>query len=280
MKRLLPAALALLVAGCCLLTQTAEGGYRGSITNNGDTAAVAPFFQCAPAYSATTDANTFFEYKLADAAGSTTAADSSSNNTPGTYTSAGVTFGVPGPCTRDTSSLAITLDGSSGYLVGPSATTQANPQTFTEEIWFKTTTVKGGKLIGFGNAKTGASSAYDRQIYMTNAGLLEFGIYNGSAKTVVTTKAYNDGKWHYAAGTLSAGTGITLYVDGAKAASNATYNVAETNTGYWRIGYDALSTSWPSAPTSAYFAGSLAWADVYTVVLTPAQIASHYGPGS
>ena len=60
------------------------------------------------------------------------------------------------------------------------------PQTFSIEAWFKTTTNDGGKIVGFGNAQTGGSSAnnnaspgssnYDRHIYMMNDGQLVFGV--------------------------------------------------------------------------------------------------------
>jgi hypothetical protein len=36
----------------------------------------------------------------------------------------------------------------------------ANPQQFTEELWFRTTTHSGGKLIGFGDAAVGTSNNY------------------------------------------------------------------------------------------------------------------------
>ncbi len=64
--------------------------------------------------------------------------------------------------------------GSTGGIV-VSNTPATNPSVYSEEIWFKTSTTKGGKLIGFGDAKTGLSSNYDRHIYMQDDGRIVFG---------------------------------------------------------------------------------------------------------
>jgi len=67
-----------------------------------------------------------------------------------------------------------------------SGSTFNNPQAFSTELWFKTTTLTGGNLVGFGNAPTGNSSTYDRHVYMTNAARLVFGVWTGSAQTIVS----------------------------------------------------------------------------------------------
>lgn len=78
-----------------------------------------------------------------------------------------------------------------------------NPNVFTVGIWFRTTTTRGGKLIGLGNLATGSSTNYDRHISMSNAGLLYFGVYPNAVRTVNGWTAYNDGQWHQAVATLS-----------------------------------------------------------------------------
>ncbi|MFD6226190.1 LamG-like jellyroll fold domain-containing protein [Streptomyces sp. NPDC060232] len=147
--------------------------------------------------------------------------------------------------------------------------------TFTIETWFKTNTTRGGKLIGFGNNTTRNSGSHDRHIYMTNAGRLVFGVYNGSVRTVSTGlfETYNDNKWHHVVGTQGPG-GITLYVDGQnKGTLNATSN--GTYAGYWHAGGDNLS-GWPTRPTSNYFAGQLDETAVYPTALTQAQVKNHF----
>ena len=67
---------------------------------------------------------------------------------------------------------------SSGYL---NATNNLKVgQQYSTELWFKTTTSSGGKLIGFGNSATGSSSTYDRHVYMRNDGRLVYGTYPAS----------------------------------------------------------------------------------------------------
>jgi hypothetical protein len=144
-------------------------------------------------------------------------------------------------------------------------------------MWFKTTTTTGGRLIGFGNTQTGTSSQFDRHVYMTDSGRLVFGVYVSGFYTATSPLAYNDGAWHHMIATLS-GTGFRLYVDGAVVASNTSVAVGESDTGYWRIGYDNLS-GWPSAPTSYYFKGSIDDAAVYSTALTGAQISALHTAG-
>ncbi|MFD7259536.1 LamG-like jellyroll fold domain-containing protein [Streptomyces sp. NPDC059874] len=146
---------------------------------------------------------------------------------------------------------------------------------FTVETWFKTNTIRGGKLIGFGNNTTRNSGSYDKQIYMTNTGRLVFGVYNGGAKTISTglLDTYNDNKWHHVVGTQGPG-GMALYVDGQ---SKGTLNVttSQAYAGYWHVGGDNLS-GWPTRPTSNFFAGQLDETAVYPSALTQAQVKSHF----
>ena len=150
-----------------------------------------------------------------------TAADVSGNSRAGSYSSAGITYGQAGPCPRD-GAKAVTLNGSTGYIVGPA--TPTNPQVFSVEIWFKTT-VGGGKLIGLGTASSGASGQYDRHIWLSNTGLLNFGVYSNGTHIVSSSTTYLDGKWHDAVATLApssdANPGMRLYVDGANVAADA-----------------------------------------------------------
>lgn len=84
------------------------------------------------------------------------------------------------------------------------------------ETWIRTTTTRGGKVIGFGNLTMQNSTRYDKQVYMANNGRLVFGVYSGGYRTVTTTGAYNDGNWHHVVATQGTG-GMALYVDGQAA---------------------------------------------------------------
>ncbi|MFT4050786.1 MAG: PKD domain-containing protein [Microbacterium sp.] len=176
----------------------------------------------------------------------------------------------------DTGSGASTFSGGSTGRVS-STSTVATTTAFSEEVWFRTSTNTGGKLIGYGSSQSGSSSSYDRHLYMTNGGLLVFGVYPGSAKTISSTTAYNDNAWHHAVATEGTD-GIKLYVDGELVASDSTVTSAQSFTGYWRFGGDSI-TGWTSAPSSSYFSGSLDEAAIYPTALTASQVAAHYELG-
>jgi PKD repeat protein len=183
----------------------------------------------------------------------------------------GVTVGAAGALSGD-SDTAYSFNGTTSAYA---ATTTAvpGPQTFTVEAWFKTTSKTGGRVVGFGNASTGASSNYDRHIYLDTNGRLNFGVYPGALQVVTSTAAYNDGRWHHVAASLSSG-GMALYVDGKLAASRTDITSAQVYNGYWRAGAD---NSWAGAAT---FNGQIDEVAVYPTALSASQVASHYTLGS
>jgi hypothetical protein len=170
-------------------------------------------------------------------------------------------------------STAYSFNGTSQWM---ETTTQVtDPQTFSISVWFNTTTTTGGKIIGFTGSQTGGGQ-YDRHLYMTDAGLLYFGVYSSGFNTVNTTTAYNDGLWHHAVVTLSATNGMKLYVDNTLQASNAGYTSAEPHDGYWGIGGATANNigGWPSSPTSTYFNGTIDDVAIYSTELSAATVTS------
>jgi len=247
----------------------AAAGFSDTAPTPALTFPVADWWNC-PDVAGSTGARAARYYRLQESRG-TTATNTGTAGTAanGTYSSTGVSYGVNGPNCGAGENDAVRLDGSSGAIWTTQAVT--NPQTFSVQLWFSTTTTRGGKLIGFGNGGDGSlSGSYDRHVYMTNTGQLVFGVYSTSIYTVSTPRAYNDGNWHLVSATYSAGTGLRLYVDGALISSGAA-PAAENITGYWRIGYDNLNT-WPSAPSSNYFSGALSQVGIYATVLTATQV--------
>jgi large repetitive protein len=208
-----------------------------------------------------------FYWRLGESSGST-AADASISLNPGTY-QGGVTKGQSGALGGVANTAAL-FDGSSGIVV--SNRQVSNPTTYSEEIWFNTTTNSGGKLIGFGNASSGLSGNYDRHIYMDDAGHLVFGVWTGFTNTITTSATYNDGNWHQVVSTQGAD-GMKLYVDGSLAGTNPQAS-SQAYDGYWRIGGD---NTWGSS--SAYFSGKLDEAAVYSQVLSAATVQQHFALG-
>ena len=104
------------------------------------------------------------------------------------------------------------FDGANDYI--STTTSYNNPQTFTESIWFKTSTSASGKLIGFENIQTGQGAGnFDKMIYINTGGYVAATIWSGGAKIVSSGTAVNDSNWHYAVFTYGSTT-LSLYVDG------------------------------------------------------------------
>ena len=147
----------------------------------------------------------------------------------------------------------------------------ANPLVFTQEVWVKTTSTSGGRIMGFGgSSNSGLSSSYDRHMQLLDNGRVSFGVNPSSTVTIESTKAVNDGQWHHVVSSLGAD-GMKLYVDGKLEASNANTG-AENYTGYWKIGGDRV---WPGSSNN-YFVGDWDEAAVYPRVLSLGEIQDHY----
>ncbi len=155
---------------------------------------------------------------------------------------------------------------------------QSGPQTFSLEVWLRTSTTTGGKIIGFGDSNTGRSNIdnTDRLLYMNNAGQIYFGVRPdmGTRVTINSPGNYRDNQWHHVVATL-AGDGMKLYIDGNQVATNSAVTKAQVYRGYWRIGGDRL-TNWPSTPTREAITANIDEVAVYPKALTVGHIRTHY----
>jgi len=205
-------------------------------------------------------------WRLGETSGSV-AADSSRAMTPGTY-SGQVTRGAAGLVTG-TGNTAATF---SGGIVSSTAQV-TDPRVYSLEAWFSTTSTQGGKIIGFGDQQTGLSGNYDRHVYLQDDGRLVFGTWTGTANTITTPNAYNDGRRHHVVAVQS-GSGMTLYVDGAVVGTNPQTG-AQAYSGYWRVGGDP---TWGSS--SPYFAGVIDEVAVYARDIGAVAIRRHFTTGT
>ncbi len=200
--------------------------------------------------------------------GGTVAADTTVNGADAIYaggTTAGATGAVPGTDT------AVALDGVDGTVTASGWVD--NPTTYSQELWFRTTTTRGGKLVGFGSSQSGRSGSYDRHVYMLDDGRLRFGTWTGQVNLADTTGNYNDGAWHHLVASQGPD-GMKLYVDATLAATNS-QTAAQVYGGYWRLGGD---TTWGGA-SSDYFQGTLDEAAIYSRPLSAAEVLAHFRAG-
>ncbi|MEU7346545.1 LamG-like jellyroll fold domain-containing protein [Streptomyces bacillaris] len=248
---------------------TASDGTNTSARSPAQSATVATSTQAYPARVKSDGAILYWRF---DEPSATFAHDSSGNLNNGFLRNAPAYRQTPAAITGP--STAIGFNGTNQYAYSNRQHTA--PGRFSIETWIKTTTTRGGKIIGFGNLTQQNSTRHDKHIYMRNDGRLVFGVHNGSAQTVTTPAAYNDGQWHHVVATQGPlFQGMALYVDGQLRASNILVSTNESTPGYWRIGGDNIG-SWPNRPTSNFFAGQIDETAVYPTTLTSSQVSAHY----
>ncbi len=149
---------------------------------------------------------------------------------------------------------SLTLNGTDNYI---ETTNQINaPAAFTLELWFKTTTSKGGKIIGFTDTRSGITSGkHDREIIMEKDGSLRLYLrYEGTTFILSAVNKYNDGEWHHVAVDCEGNT--KLYVDGSPVDENENA-IGETYSGYWVIGRNNETKGNGPEAIAEYFEGSL-----------------------
>lgn len=204
-------------------------------------------------------------WRLGEPVGTATSTDSSGQNNTGPYT--GVGLGAGGAIVGDT---AATMTTTTSRMVGQKSFSM--PQNFTVEAWFKQTSLRGGRVIGFGNSATGNSGTNDRMLYVRATGQVTFAVNDGSMRTINSLSNKNNGQWHHIAGSYD-GTTMKLYVDGALA-NSAVIGRAALYHGWWRIGADNIG-GWPGG-TVTQTGMVIDDAAVYPYALDAGQILSHY----
>ncbi|MCU4184031.1 LamG domain-containing protein [Acidiferrimicrobium sp. IK] len=233
-------------------------------------------------------------WKLADPAGSATAADSSlvsygpdAGGHTGTVTG-GVTFGPTGP--DGVAGHAALFDGTSGYIGidGSLFNPGADPDgVLSVEAWIKTTSTEAPVFY----AAAPAVSGYSYLAY------IEMAVVSGQAQFFLSDPqtgnsegvgfvgpTINDGQWHHLVGTQQPAVspvGDTLwqlYVDGALVGSHTgtyAYPAGYQSPGY--LGYNPLQ----NGGAGRYLAGSLADVVVYRFsALDPGRILDHFDAAS
>jgi PKD repeat protein len=248
-------------------TALSQETVQAHYTAGGGTVTVVP--RPADAYGrAVYDSGPDFYWRL-DETGGTRAANAARDGYDGTI-SGSPGFGVTGaPLAGNAGNKAIELPGGTDTTVVGTAAA-SNPQVFSVETWFQTTSTAGGRLIGFGNAESGRSSNYDRHVYVFADGRLRFGVWTGQTTVIDSPLSYNDGQWHHVVATMGPA-GMAMYVDGVLVGTNPN-TAAQGYDGHWRLGAD---NTWGGASTDA-FGGRLDEAAVYSTQLTAEQALAHY----
>ena len=131
--------------------------------------------------------------------------------------------------------------------------------------------------MGLGSATSGNSGTYDRAVYMSNNGRLNFSSFFGGWRSMATTESYNDNKWHHLV--VSQGLdGSTMYVDGQVKATDSGIRYGRLSfAARLRVGGD-VTNAFPNAPSSQWFKGTIDDVSVYPYALTKSQATRTSGP--
>jgi hypothetical protein len=201
------------------------------------------------------------------------------------------TSSIPNTNGNATGVLAANFNGISSYMnlpprafgnypVSP-ASTSAYALTFT--AWFQTKSngVILGQVQGAGTLPTGSPSGFVPALYIDNNGYLRASVFwhNSQSSQIVSSRAYNDGSWHFLADSYNNGV-ETLYVDGVPLGSQsaAEYGYSSAYTYYLGVSYS--SAAWSSTNNGwFYFNGNLINVQVYNASLNSQQIRNLYNGG-
>lgn len=279
---LFPLAIVTVVA---VIALTCVGGsnaaFAASIRNSSDTAGVMNQ-NCRFAvtdFAAKHPSDLYAAYAMtATSAASET--DISGNGRTATWRKTPTTSGSVG-CRRDSPATSVTFDGSQClYVPG-----QLDPQTYSLEAWFSTTSAPSGKIVGFGTDPAPENeNHWDRHIYLDANGRIVYGNFP-DAFALITTPAgrnYADGAWHAVVATLSS-SGMRLYVDGALVGTDGATR-GQWYDGYWKFGCGKTdfwtSQTGPAPSDPAFFTGSIQYGAIYDRVLTAAEVEDHWLAGT
>lgn len=280
---LLPLAIltALAVIALTSITST-HAAFTASIRNSADTAG-AMNQNCRFAVTRLAAANPSDVYAAFALSGTSTTSetDISGNGRTGTWRKPPTTSTSVG-CRHDTPAQSVTFDESQCLYV-PGLVN--DPNTFSLEAWFSTTTAPNGKIVGFGTSPAPEQEDHwDRHIYIDSAGRLVYGDFPDQFALISTPagKNYADGAWHAVVGTLSS-SGMRFYVDGALVGTDNTIR-GQTYDGYWKFGCGKtdfwMSQTTPSNTAPAFFTGQIQYGTIYTRVLTATEVKNHWLSGT
>jgi PKD repeat protein len=146
---------------------------------------------------------------------------------------------------------------------------------YSSELWFSTTSKRGGKLLGFAGGTAPDAPATERHVYLNDAGQVTYGVTAAGAAaggTVTSAPGFNDGTWHHVVTTLG-GNGMNLYIDGKKVGGDPRIVEGLAYSGYWNVGGHV--NAWPWRGSSNFIAGSISNVAVYNGELSLQSIQAH-----
>lgn len=164
---------------------------------------------------------------------------------------------------------SLSLNGTDNYIETNHQVT-APPQGQID-LWFKTSSQSGGKLIGFSETQNGENSnRNEREITMLKTGVIKFNA--GDDLVLYANHPYNDGQWHQLK-VIYGYPVIELYIDGSIVDSKNSEDL-ESYSGYWIIGKNASAKFLKQKSISDFFKGTLTEIKIIQTGSSPSE--THY----
>ena len=172
--------------------------------------------------------------------GATTVNDLSGHGNSGTVVNTGLTFGTANagliPCDTTYALRQPGAAASTGFVVQP--TVRTAPTSYTLATWIRSTSLRGGRILGFGSSSTAGSTTHDRALLLDRSGRPVFHVRTSTGNLLLTGPArVTDNGVHQLVATFS-GSVAKLYVDGALVATSLPVTPLAPYAGYWRAGWD------------------------------------------
>lgn len=128
---------------------------------------------------------------------------------------------------------------------------EAEANSFSMEVWFRTDTANGEILAGVNNTQTGGITGYDRHIYMGTDGKIYFGCYDGSVRVVSSDEGMKDNIWRQVVGVYDVNAAmIYLYINGNFVAQNTCGSLKDIGVRFVTIA-GGRTSNWPSGRTDS-----------------------------
>lgn len=193
----------------------------------------------------------------------TTANDSSGFSRTGTVTNATWTTGK--------FNTSLSFDGSGDYVSLGSNAIVNQLTSYSISAWFKATSGQTGTIYSEQNG-----GFVTLRLFVKSGGLLESGIWSGSAwQSATSTATVDNGAWHLATVTFSTSTGQSLYIDEKLVDTDSGTTIQPSPNDEPYIGASESS----EAPGS-YFIGQIDDVRIFNYPLTPQQIKLIYNSGA
>ncbi len=203
-------------------------------------------------------------YRLDEAPGATSVADSSGHSATGTVSATGVTLGTAGVLLTDPTDTAAAFNGTSGTISIPVTGLPTAAQPFSLEAWLTPATIAPGAQIALslGTWGAGAAASYlilkGASLYLANYGDgVDAGPYTVAA-----------GVTYHVVGTYD-GVNTRLYVNGALVATSVAGTLATGATA-------AYIANAPETPLHDLYSGVVDEAAIYGVALSATRVLAHY----